>query len=131
MQFGRERGDRRRRVRDGLFELRGLRGQPLERLALDAHPLAQFLDLALGGENAARLDLAAAGDQMAAAQDVAVERRHRHRNDGCQLTRLLERLDDDRFADRLAQRRGVLAGHARDVGQQHGASWQPRSRPGA
>ena len=59
----------------------------------------------LVAENAARLDLAAAGDEMCAAQHVAVERSRPARSASrASVARVLERLDDDRFADRLAQR---------------------------
>ena len=65
MQLGGQRGDRRRRVRDRRLELRRFGGEPLERVAFDCHALAQFLDLALGRQDAARFDLAAAGDKSA------------------------------------------------------------------
>ena len=48
MQLGGQRRDRGRGVRDRLLELRGLVGEPLERVALGGDALAQLLDLALG-----------------------------------------------------------------------------------
>ena len=71
-------GDRRGGLRDRLFEAGGLVDQlfELRRVRL-GDPLAQLLDLALGRENAARLGLGAAGDEMAAAEHIAVERRDR------------------------------------------------------
>ena len=77
MHFARQAGNGRRGVRNHLLEARGLGQQLLEQLVRCGDPLAQLLDLALGGEDAARLRLVAAGHDVPAAEHVAVDRRHR------------------------------------------------------
>jgi hypothetical protein len=98
MKLRRQPRDGRGRVRDRLLEPRRVVDQLLEGGARGGDLLAQFLDLALGGENAPRLGLLPAGDDMAPAEDVAVERRHRIRHGRRNPRRGLERLGDQRAA---------------------------------
>ena len=74
--------------------------EPLERDALRGDLLAQVLDLALGREDAARLGLAAAGHHVLAAEDVAVDGRHRERPAAPTRRGGLEGLGNQRIAHR-------------------------------
>ena len=93
--------------------------------ALGGDALAQLLDLALGGEDAARFGLVAAGHHVLAAEDVAFDRRHRERHERRHAGGGLERLRDQRVANRRAQRRRERAADARR------RSAGARCRPGA
>ena len=69
-----------------------------QRLAIRVDPIAQLLDFAPGREDAARLDLGAAGHQMRPAEDIALQRR----DDGAwvcreNVDRLVEALGHVRF----------------------------------
>ena len=109
-----QRRDGVRRVGDCPLELGRLLGQAHQRLAVGGDALAQFFDLALGLENAARLRASTARHQMRAAEHVAVERRHRQRRDPARRRRCIVRPRDARFADRMANRAGVRSVHAHD-----------------
>jgi hypothetical protein len=86
-------------MRDHQFEACRLFGKLIESGTQAIDALAQFLDLALGGENAAGLRLLAASHHVAPAKDVAVERddreRHQRRNAGGRV----EWFGDERAAE--------------------------------
>ena len=67
-------GNRAHRLRNRDVQGRYLFGQAHQVRAVAGHALAQLLDLALGGKNAARLDLRAARDEVRTAEDVAIDR---------------------------------------------------------
>ena len=70
--------------------LRDVGRQSRQQLAIAADALAQLLDLATGGQDAARLDLRAAGHEMRPAEDVALDRRDRRGRLARERHRLLE-----------------------------------------
>ena len=77
MDFVRQPGNRGGGVGHRLFEARRLANQLLEGTRCGMNLFAQFLDLALGGQDAARFRLVATGDDVLAAEDIALERDHR------------------------------------------------------
>ena len=94
MEFRGQADDGRRRERNGLLEVGGLRDQLFERNLRLGELLAQFLDLALRRQNAARLGLVAAGHQIAAAEHVALECDHRERHGRCYARSRFKRFGD-------------------------------------
>ena len=124
MNLSGQTGNGRGGVRNGLLEARGLGDQLLERGVRFRDPLTQLLDLALGGEDAARLRLFTASHDVTAAEHVALDASqrelHGRRDTGC----CLERFRDHRAAhhrlDRLRER-SADADHGR---QGHGSGWR-------
>ncbi len=129
--LGVERCDCVRGVGDRPFELGGLLRQAHQRVTIRGDPIAELLDLALGLEDAARLGEPAAGNQVRAAEDVAVRRRDRQRGLPARHRRAVVALGDARLADRLANRvreRPVDPHHRRQGGD--ACRQRPRARAG-
>ena len=79
-------------------------GELIETGAKAVDAFSQLLDFALAGENAARLRLVAAGHHMPAAEDVAVERDDRERNQWRDAGGRVERLGDQSAAQHRLDR---------------------------
>ena len=121
MKLRRQPRDGRGRVRNGLLEPRRLVDQLLEGGARVGDLLAQLLDFALGGEDASRLALVAAGDDVAPAEDVAFERGHRIRHRRRNPRRRFERLRDQRAAHHGLDGIGERTADAHHRRQRHSA----------
>ena len=115
MLLRRQRSNRGGRFRDPHIESGNRVNQPRQRRAIERDPLAQFLDLALGGENAARFGLRAARYQVRSPEHVAADGRDRRRRFTRQCDRVLEGLCHVRFGDHLLDRCRMRADDAEHV----------------
>ena len=116
MLLGCQRRDGAGRLCDGQLELESLLNELRERLAFATHALTQFLDLALGLQNATRFGLCAAGKQVRTSKHVAVERGHACRRLARHADGPFEAVRDVRLGQHLPKSRDIGSGQTQDVG---------------